>query len=49
MDKWFYLTLGFILTVITFTLFNAVYGEEYTIEMSTEHGFQPNNGTMTIN
>jgi len=49
MDKWFYLTLGFILTVITFTIFNTAYGEDYTIEMSVEHGFQPNNGTMTIN
>ena len=49
MDKWFYLTLGFILTVITFTIFNTAYGEDYTIEMSVEHGFQPKNGTMTIN
>ena len=49
MDKWFYLTLGFILAVITFTLFNTAYGEDYTIEMSIEHGFQPNNGTMTVN
>jgi len=45
MDKWFYLTLGFILAVITFTLFNAVYGEEYTIEI-TDTGFNPTNATI---
>ena len=45
MDKWFYLTLGFILAVITFTLFNAVYGEEYTIEI-TDTGFNPTNSTI---
>jgi hypothetical protein len=49
MDKWFALTLGFILTVIILGVFNTVFAEEYTIEMSIEHGFQPNNGTMTIN
>ena len=45
MDKWFYLTLGFILAVITFTLFNTVYGEEYTIEI-TDTGFNPTNATI---
>jgi len=49
MDKWFALTLGFILTVIILSVFNTVFAEDYTIEMSIEHGFQPNNGTMTIN
>ena len=49
MDRWFALTLGFILTVIILSVFNTVFAEDYTIEMSTEHGFQPNNGTMTIN
>ena len=49
MDRWFALTLGFILTVIILGVFNTVFAEEYTIEMSIEHGFQPNNGTMTIN
>ena len=49
MDRWFALTLGFILTVIILSVFNTVFAEDYTIEMSTEYGFQPNNGTMTIN
>ena len=49
MDRWFALTLGFILTVIILSVFNTVFAEDYTIEMSIEHGFQPNNGTMTIN
>ena len=45
MDKWFYLTLGFILAVITFTLFNTAYGEDYTIEI-TDVGFNPTNATI---
>ena len=45
MDKWFYLTLGFILAVITFTIFNTAYGEDYTIEI-TDVGFNPTNATI---
>ena len=45
MDKWFALTLGFILTVIILSVFNTVFAEEYTIEI-TDTGFNPTNATI---
>ena len=49
MDKWFYLTLGFILAVITFTLFNAVYGEDdLTINSLTISEFYTTNDELKI-
>ena len=45
MDKWFALTLGFILTVIILSVFNTVFAEEYTIEI-TDVGFNPTNATI---
>lgn len=45
MDKWFYLTLSFVLGVIMFTIFNTAYGEEYTVEI-TDVGFNPTNSTI---
>jgi hypothetical protein len=45
MDKWFALTLGFILTVIILSVFNTVFAEDYTIEI-TDTGFNPTNATI---
>ena len=45
MDKWFALTLGFILTVIILSVFNIVFAEDYTIEI-TDTGFNPTNATI---
>ena len=45
MDKWFALTLGFILTVIILSVFNTVFAEEYSIEI-TDTGFNPTNATI---
>jgi len=45
MDRWFALTLGFILTVIILSVFNTVFAEEYTIEI-TDTGFNPTNATI---
>ena len=45
MDKWFALTLGFILTVIILSVFNTVFAEDYTIEI-TDTGFNPTNSTI---
>ena len=45
MDKWFALTLGFILTVIILSVFNTVFAEEYTVEI-TDTGFNPTNATI---
>ena len=45
MDRWFALTLGFILTVIILGVFNTVFAEEYTIEI-TDTGFNPTNATI---
>ena len=45
MDRWFALTLGFILTVIILSVFNTVFAEEYTIEIS-DIGFNPTNATI---
>jgi len=45
MDRWFALTLGFILTVIILSIFNTVFAEEYTVEI-TDTGFNPTNATI---
>ena len=45
MDRWFALTLGFILTVIILSVFNTVFAEDYTIEI-TDTGFNPTNATI---
>ena len=45
MDRWFALTLGFILTVIILSVFNTVFAEEYTVEI-TDTGFNPTNATI---
>ena len=45
MDRWFALTLGFILTVIILSVFNTVFAEEYTVEI-TDTGFHPTNSTI---
>ena len=45
MDRWFALTLGFILAVIILGVFNIVFAEEYTIEI-TDTGFNPTNATI---
>ena len=45
MDRWFALTLGFILTVIILSVLNTVFAEDYTIEI-TDTGFNPTNATI---